>query len=153
MGRSYLIYIKNWIKLLQILFYSHQRIVGFLTKNLVSGKQADYLSSLRRLLTFNNWDSFLFFSIFGWWQVFNMDFWSMNNTKRNTFQIHYLFSDRVFWKLRIITEVTESMSGIYAIHFWRSGSERERWLHPNLCVTGGWVFFFIWSWATLTLQK
>ena len=177
------------------------------------------------------WDSFLFFSIFGWWQVFNMDFWSMNNTKRNTFQIHYLFSDRVFWKLRItelkwsdwgsgfflargessrvwldstfkdqldsllsqihdcwldslknlkllksqildLLNLTRQLNNNRQPNDYSGGSwlkqvltrptlsshcdichsfleEWVRWLHPNLCVTGGWEFFFISSWTDL----
>ena len=64
-----------------------------------------------------------------------MDFWSMNNTKRNTFQIHYLFSDRVFWKLRI-TELKSSDwgSGFFLargdssrVSTWRN-FQRSAWL-------------------------
>ena len=64
-----------------------------------------------------------------------MDFWSMNNTKRNTFQIHYLFSDRVFWKLRI-TELKWSDwgSGFFLargdssrVSTWRN-FQRSAWL-------------------------
>ena len=65
-----------------------------------------------------------------------MDFWSMNNTKRNTFQIHYLFSDRVFWKLRTENWLRAAgvLTVIYAIHFWRCST--------LICVSQGVEYFF-----------